>query len=105
MYFIGSHYIILIRICKLIFVVYYSIFDDKGEVKRLVESLIRDRDPDASVDRLRKMDFSYVFILFKKGKTKEVELTRTEIEACWQWRKGNIDETLKKKIENTIAEL
>jgi hypothetical protein len=83
----------------------YSIFDDKGEVKLLVESLIQDRDPDANVERLRKMDFSYIFILSKKGKTKEVELTRTEIEASWEWRKGNIDETLQKKIEDTIAEL
>ena len=48
----------------------YSIFDDKGEVKRLVESLIQGRDPDASVERLRKMD-----------------------------------ETLQKKIEDTMAEL
>ena len=83
----------------------YSIFDDKGEVKRLVESLIQGRDPNASVERLRKMDFSYVFVLSKKGKTKEVELTRTEIEASWEWRKGIIDETLQKKIEDTIAEL
>jgi hypothetical protein len=51
------------------------------------------------------MDFSYVFVLSKKGKTKEVELTRTEIEASWEWRKGIIDETLQKKVENIIAEL
>ena len=52
----------------------YSIFDDKGEVKRLVESIIQDKDPDVNIERLRKMDFSYVFTLSKKGKLKEVEL-------------------------------
>jgi hypothetical protein len=83
----------------------YSIFDDKGEVKRLVESLIQIADPDVNIERLRKLDFSYVFILSKKGKIKEVELVRDEIEASWEWRKGNVDETLQKKIENTISEL
>jgi hypothetical protein len=82
-----------------------SIFDDKGEVKRLVESLLQHQDPDVTVERLRKMDFSYVFILFKKGKVKEVELARDEIEASWEWRKGNIKETLQKKIEDTLLEL
>ncbi len=83
----------------------YSIFDDKGEVKRLVESLIQMSDPDVNIERLRKMDFSYVFTLSKKGRTKEVELVRTEIEASWEWRKGNVDETLEKKIKDTIFEL
>ncbi len=83
----------------------YSVFDDKGEVKRLVESLIQAKDPDVNVERLRKMDFSYVFTLSKKGKTREVELVRSEIEASWEWRKGNIEETLEKKIRNTISEL
>jgi hypothetical protein len=82
----------------------YSIFDDKGEVKRLVESLIQNKDSEVNIERLRKMDFSYVFTLSKKGKTKEVELVRTEIEASWEWRKGNVDETLQKKIEGTISE-
>ena len=75
----------------------FSIFDDKGEVKRLVESIIQDKDPDVTIERMRKMDFSYIFILSKKGRSKEVELVRTEIEASWEWRKGNIDETLAKK--------
>jgi len=83
----------------------YSIFDDKGEVKRLVESLIQILDPDVNVERLRKMDFSYVFTLSKKGRAREVELVRTEIETSWEWRKGNIDETLEKKIKGTISEL
>jgi hypothetical protein len=83
----------------------FSIFDDKGEVKRLVESLIQNKDPDVNIERLRKMDFSYVFTLSKKGKVKEVELVRTEIEASWEWRKGNVDETLQKKIEDTLSEL
>jgi hypothetical protein len=83
----------------------FSIFDDKGEVKRLVESLIQDKAPDVTIERMRKMDFSYIFTLSKKGRVKEVELVRTEIEASWEWRKGNIDETLQKKIEDTLAEL
>ncbi|MGZ3569938.1 MAG: hypothetical protein ACXU9W_14240 [Thermodesulfobacteriota bacterium] len=83
----------------------YSIFDDKGEVKRLVESVTQIKDPDVNIERLRKMDFSYVFTLSKKGKTREVELVRTEIEDSWEWRKGNIDETLEKKIRDTISEL
>jgi hypothetical protein len=83
----------------------YSIFDDKGEVKRLVESVTQLKDPDVNIERLRKMDFSYVFTLSKKGKTREVELVRTEIEDSWEWRKGNIDETLEKKIRDTISEL
>jgi hypothetical protein len=83
----------------------FSIFDDKGEVKRLVESLIQNKDLNVNIERLRKMDFSYIFTLSKKGKLKEVELVRTEIEASWEWRKGNVDETLQKKIEDTLAEL
>jgi len=83
----------------------FSIFDDKGEVKRLVERLIQNKDLNVNIERLRKMDFSYIFTLSKKGKLKEVELVRTEIEASWEWRKGNVDETLQKKIEDTLAEL
>ena len=83
----------------------YSIFDDKGEVKRLVESITQIKDPGVNIERLRKMDFSYVFILSKKGKAKEVELVRSEIEASWEWRKGNVDEALEKKIKDTISEL
>jgi len=83
----------------------YSIFDDKGEVKHLVKSLIQDKDPEVTLERLRKMDYSYIFLLSKKERTKEVELVRDEIEASWEWRKGNVDETLQKKIESAIAEL
>ena len=82
-----------------------SIFDDKGEVKRLVAKVVQERDPEVTIDRMRKMDFSYVFILFKRGRSKEVELTRSEIEASWDWKNGNIDETLQRKIENTLSEL
>ena len=81
-----------------------SMFDDKGEVKRLVEHLIQDRDPDVAIHRLRKMDFSYIFTLSKQGKLREVEFTRSEIDASWDWRKGNIDETVQKKVADTIAE-
>jgi hypothetical protein len=44
----------------------YSIFDDKEEVKHLVESMIQDKDPEVTLERLRKMDYSYIFILSKK---------------------------------------
>lgn len=83
----------------------YSIFDDKGEVKRLVESRILIKDPEVNIERLRKMDFSYVFTLSKRGKNREVELVRNEIEDSWEWRSGNIDESLEKKIEDTLSEL
>lgn len=82
-----------------------SIFDDKGEVKRLVARVVQERNAEVTIDRMRQMDFSYVFILFKMGKSKEVELTRSEIEASWDWKNGNIDKTLQKKIENTLSEL
>jgi len=82
-----------------------SIFDDKGEVKHLVDKVVHEKDSEVAIDRMRKMDFSYIFTLYKKGRKKEVELTRTEIEASWDWKNGNIDETLQRKIENTIAEL
>jgi hypothetical protein len=83
----------------------FAIFDDKGEVKRLLDSLIQAKDPQVRIDSMRKLDYSYIFTLSKREKIGEVELVRPEIEASWDWRKGNIDSTLRKKIENTIAEL
>ncbi len=83
----------------------YSIFDDKGEVKRLVEYLIQNKDPEVTIDRLRKFEFSYLFTFSKGWRIKEVELTRSEIEASWDWKRGNIDETLEKKIHHAIDEL
>ncbi len=82
-----------------------SIFDDKGEVKSMVDKIIQAIDPEVSIDRMRKMDFSYIFLLSKREKRKEIELSRSEIEASWRWRKGEMDETLQKKIEKAIAEL
>lgn len=35
----------------------FSIFDDKGEAKGLVEKAVRDRDPDVTIERMRKLDF------------------------------------------------
>jgi len=83
----------------------FAIFDDKGEVKRLLDSLIQAKDPQVRIDSMRKLDYSYIFTLSKRVRIGEVELIRPEIEASWDWRKGNIDSTLRKKIENTIAEL
>jgi len=54
----------------------YNIFDDKSEVKRFVESLIQDKDPDVTIESMRKMDYSYLFNLSQRGKTIEVELPR-----------------------------
>ncbi len=82
-----------------------TIFDDKGEVKRMIEKVVQEIDPEVIVDRMRKLDFSYVFILSKKAKSKEIELGRAQIEASQEWRRGDIDPTLQKKIEKTIAEL
>jgi hypothetical protein len=56
------------------------------------------------IDHLRKMDFSYIFTLSKKGKLREVEFLRDEIDDSWDWRTGKIDETVRKKVEKTIAE-
>jgi hypothetical protein len=83
----------------------FAIFDDKGEVKRLLNSLIQTKDPQVRIDSMRKLDYSYIFTLSKRERIGEVELIRPEIEASWDWRKGNVDSTLRKKIENTIAEL
>jgi len=74
-------------------------------VKRLLDSLIQAKDPQVRIDSMRKLDYSYIFTLSKRERIGEVELIRPEIEASWDWRKGNIDSTLRKKIENTIAEL
>ena len=83
----------------------FSIFDDKGEVKQLVNRLIQDVDPEVRIETLRKIDYSYIFTLAKQGKTQEVELYRPEIEASWAWRNGNIDDTLEKKIRDAIDRL
>ena len=83
----------------------YSLFDAKGEVKRLVDLVIHQKSPQVTIDRLRKIDFSYIFTLAKKRKVKEVELTREEIDASWDWQNANIDETLRKKIEQAINQL
>jgi hypothetical protein len=83
----------------------FSIFDDKGETKGLVEKLVRDRDPDVSIERMRKLDFSYVFTLTRGWKNQELELSRTEIEESWNWRNGEIEEGLIKKIEAAMDSL
>ncbi len=83
----------------------FTIFDDKGEVKRLVDSLIQRSDPQVMIDSMRKIDFSYIFTLTKGERSREVELSREEIDASWDWRNGNIDGVLWKKIENAIADL
>jgi hypothetical protein len=79
-------------------------FDDKGEVKRLVERLIQDHDPDVVIEGLRKMDFSYIFTLRKRGRIRECELLRNEIDDSWGWRNGNIDESLQGKVEKIVAD-
>ena len=83
----------------------FNIFDDKGEVKHLVDSLIRKSDPEVVIDSMRKIDFSYVFTFSKGARNGEVELLRTEIDASWDWRNENIDSALWKKIQNAIADL
>ena len=83
----------------------FSIFDDKGEVKRLVDFLIQESDPQVMIESMRKIDFSYVFTFSKGERSGEVELIRAEIDASWDWRNGNIDSTLWRKIQNAIADL
>ena len=82
----------------------FSIFDDKGEVKRLVGSIIQNKDSQCQYRKYEKNGFFLRLHPHKKGRVKEVELARTEIEASWEWRKGNVDETLQKKIEDTLSE-
>ncbi len=81
-----------------------SMFDDTGEVKRLVERLVQERDPDVVLERLRKMDFSYIIGLSKRGRFREIELSRTEIDDSWDWRNGKIDESLQEKVEKIVAD-
>jgi len=83
----------------------FTIFDDKGEVKRLVDFLIQESDPQVMIESMRKIDFSYVFTFSKGERSSEVELIRAEIDASWDWRNGNIDSTLWKKIQIAIADL
>ena len=83
----------------------YNIFDDKGEVKRLVESLIQDKDPDVTIESMRKMDYCYLFTLSKRGLATEVELLRAGIEESMEWRKGKIDEALIKRITDALIGL
>jgi len=64
----------------------FIIFDDKGEVKRLVDSMLQGSDPQVMIDSMRKIDFSYIFTLSKGKRSREVELVRTEIDASWDWR-------------------
>jgi hypothetical protein len=80
----------------------FSLFDDKGEVKRLVDFVVQAKDPQVAIDTLRKLDFSYIFTFSKLGRSREVELIRTEIDASWDWRNGNIDATLRKKVESAL---
>ena len=83
----------------------FTIFDDKGEVKRLIDTLIRESAPEVVIESMRKIDFSYIFTFSKGERSSEVELPRNEIDASWDWRNGNIDPTLWKKIQNAIADL
>jgi hypothetical protein len=59
----------------------FSIFDDKGEVKLLVDALIQKSDPGVAIDTMRKTGFSYVFTSSKGERSGEVELIRDEIDA------------------------
>ena len=83
----------------------FSIFDDKGAVKALIDFVIQQKDPEVKIEHMRKIDFTYIFTLSKRDRSKEVELSRAEINASWNWRGGTTDETLRKKIEDTIAQL
>ena len=83
----------------------YSIFDDKGEVKSLIDLLVSQKDPDVLLERMRQMDYSYIFTLTKGDRSVEVELLRPEIEESWDWRNNKIDPLLEKKVDDAIADL
>ena len=82
----------------------HSIFDDRGEVRALVNSLAQRIDPQITVEAVRKLDFSYVLSLSRKDKTQELDITREEIDSSWGWRSGSIDAGLIRKIEEAIDE-
>lgn len=71
----------------------------------MVDKIIQETDPGVVIDRMRKFNYSYIFTLSKRDKRTEVELLRSEIEASWSWRRGGLDEGLRKKIEKAISEL
>ncbi len=77
----------------------YSIFDDKGEVKRLVENLVQMKDSDVSIERLRKMDFSYIFTLSKK-KVRQEKWSWFELKSkpAGSGEKGTLTKPLKRRL-------
>jgi hypothetical protein len=82
----------------------FSIFDDKGEVKQLVDFVIQQIDSEVTIKLMRKIDFSYIFTLSKRDRLLELQLNRAEIDASWSWRNGRIDEILQRKVFNAIGE-
>ena len=74
----------------------------EGDEEHGVRLHAQDMKPDGT---MRKIDYSYIFSLTRQGRTQEVELHRTEIDASWGWRNGNIDDTLENKIRDAIDKL
>ncbi len=71
----------------------------------MVDFVVQQKDPTVGIEHMRRIDFSYVFTLSKRGGLRELELGQDEINASWGWRNGSIDPILGKKIEKDVDDL
>jgi hypothetical protein len=83
----------------------FSIFDDKGDVKRLIDALVHRGNPGVVIHRMQKFEFSYLFTLSRGTRSEELELSREEIDASWNWRDGAISPSLQKKVKTALSRL
>ena len=82
-----------------------SIFDDKGDVKRLIGALIHRGNPGVVIYRMRKFEYSYLFTLTRGARSEELEISREEIDASCRWRKGVVSSSLQKKVKTALSRL
>jgi hypothetical protein len=83
----------------------FSIFDDKGAVKRLVGALVHHGNPGVVIYRMRKFEYSYLFTLTRGTRSEELEISREEIDASSKWRTGAISPSLQKKVLSAVNRL
>jgi hypothetical protein len=83
----------------------FSIFDDKGAVKNLVNALVHVGNPGVAIYRMRKFEYSYLFTLTRGTRSEELEVSREEIDASSRWRKGAISPSLHKKVLSAVNRL
>jgi hypothetical protein len=83
----------------------FSIFDDKGDVKRLIGALVHRGDPGVVIYRMRKFEYSYLFTLTKGTRSEELDISREEIDDSSKWRTGAISSSLQKKVKTALSRL